>query len=137
MLLSRVARLVKASPNQRRCHKFISLVLKAPEVQETFPRLKDLDWASLDSPLPPVPERTSLPGQGPRPERRDRPGFGGHQASGSSPMEMDFTTPQSMSNGSDVAEQQQTGAVGMNLDDFRRSGAGVNEGGSDHSLDLK
>ncbi|CAL8303220.1 unnamed protein product [Boreogadus saida] len=48
------------------CQKFISLVLKDPEVQDTFPMLKDLDWASLDSPLPPVPERTSMPGQGPR-----------------------------------------------------------------------
>ncbi|XP_056446619.1 uncharacterized protein LOC130382754 [Gadus chalcogrammus] len=76
------------------CQKFISLVLKNPEVQETFPRLKDLDWASLDSPPPPVPERTSMPGQGPRPERRDGPGFGGHQAPGSSTMENDVATPQ-------------------------------------------
>ncbi|CAL8303215.1 unnamed protein product [Boreogadus saida] len=77
-----------------RCQKFNSLVLKDPEVQETFPRLEDLDWASLDSPPPPVPERTSMPCQGPRPERRDGPGFGGHRGPGSSPREIDFTTPQ-------------------------------------------
>ncbi|CAL8298366.1 unnamed protein product [Arctogadus glacialis] len=65
-----------------RCQKFISLVLKDPEVQETFPMLEDLDWASLDSPPPPVPERTSMPGQGPRPEWSDVP-------PGSSPMEID------------------------------------------------
>ncbi|CAL8303230.1 unnamed protein product [Boreogadus saida] len=62
------------------------------EVEETFPRLEGLDWTLLDS--KPEPERTSLPGQGPRPERRDGPGFGGHWAPGSSTMENHFTTPQ-------------------------------------------
>ncbi|XP_056446615.1 uncharacterized protein LOC130382752 isoform X2 [Gadus chalcogrammus] len=45
-------------------------------------------------------------------------------------MENDFTIPQSMSNGSDVTEQQQTGAASMNPDDFERSGEGVKEGGN-------
>ena len=35
------------------CQKFISLVLKDPVVQETYPRLEAMDWASLDSPPPP------------------------------------------------------------------------------------
>ncbi|CAL8298383.1 unnamed protein product [Arctogadus glacialis] len=63
-----------------------------------------------------------MPGQGPSPERRDGPGFEGHQAPGSSPMEIDVATPQSMSNGSDVTTPQKTGTASMNPDDFQRSG---------------
>ena len=49
---------------EKACQKFVYEVLKTPEVEETFPRLEGLDWTLLDS--KPEPERTSMPGQGPR-----------------------------------------------------------------------